>query len=71
MQGIRHYLLGGDKRKGFGMSKFSDCGSDGCGVCEVCIYLAFIEWASSVDCEGATIERNPEMEKYLKDKYGI
>lgn len=45
----------------------SDCGSDGCGVCDVCQYLAFREEAQSIAPAGAVIEVNQEIEKHIKD----
>lgn len=48
------------------MSKpITDRGQDGCGECDVCRYLDFLEWAGQVAPAGSTIERNPEIEKYL------
>lgn len=48
----------------------SDCGPDGCGECDVCRYLNFIEWAGNVGKpDGSTIERNAEMEAYLQHTY--
>lgn len=44
---------------------FTDCGSDGCGECDVCNYLNFLEWAGQVAPAESTIERNAEIEKHL------
>lgn len=44
---------------------FTDCGTDGCGECDVCLYLEFLEYAGQVAPAGSTIERNPEIEKHL------
>ena len=48
-----------------------DCLGEGCGECEVCKYLSFLDWASEVAPSGSTIERNPKIEKYLKEKEQI
>ncbi len=45
-----------------------DCFDFGCGECEVCRYLAFLEYAQSVAPSGSTIERNKKIENYLKLK---
>ena len=48
-----------------GMPKpITDCGQDGCGECDVCRYLDFLEWCGQV-ASGGTIQRNPEIEKHL------
>ena len=46
----------------------TDCGEEGCGKCDVCKYLAFLEWASSVATEDMTIQRDADMEAYLLTK---
>lgn len=50
---------------------FTDCKDDGCGECDICTYLNFLEWAESVggNSSGNSIERNPEIEKYLDIQY--
>lgn len=48
----------------------TDCGPDGgCEECDVCRYLNFLEWAESVAPAGSTIERNEEIERYLRERY--
>jgi len=49
--------------------RISDCGQDGCGKCDVCRYLAFIEEAQSVAPEGSIIQRDSELEKYIAATY--
>lgn len=46
----------------------TDCGEEGCGQCDVCRYLNFLEWCGQVS-SGGTIERNPEIEKHLDANY--
>jgi len=50
---------------------FTDCGPDcGCCECDVCRYLGFLEWAGAVGKpDGSTIQRNDEMEAYLRLTY--
>ena len=49
----------------------TDCRGDGCGECEVCEYLDFIEYAVSCAPPGmSVIERDPLMEAYIKHYYG-
>ena len=49
---------------------FSDCGPDGCGECDVCRYLDFLEWAGAVGKpDGSTIQRNEPLEAYLRTTY--
>ena len=45
-----------------------DCFDEGCGECEVCKYLNFLEWAEGCAPAGSTIERNEKIEEYLKSK---
>ena len=45
-----------------------DCG-ESCGNCDVCRYLAFIEYAKSCAPPGSHIERDHTMEKYLMVTY--
>lgn len=49
----------------------TDCGPDGgCEECDVCRYLNFLEWAGQVSGGvPSTIERNPEIEAYLRQTY--
>ena len=50
--------------------EITDCGDDGCEYCDVCRYLGFLEWADAVGKpEGSVIERDGEMDAYLKSKY--
>jgi hypothetical protein len=42
-----------------------DCGEEGCGECDVCKYLAFLEWAESVATDDMTIQRDADMEAYI------
>lgn len=46
--------------------KITDCGQDGCGKCDVCLYLAFIDEVQSVAPAGSVIQQDDEMEQYLK-----
>jgi hypothetical protein len=44
----------------------SDCGADGCGECDVCRYLDFLEWCGQVSSGVPhTIERNAAIEAHL------
>lgn len=45
-----------------------DCFDEDCGKCSICEYLAFIEYAEGCAPGGSTIERNPVIENYLKEK---
>lgn len=49
----------------------SDCGEEGCGECEVCTYLNFLEWAEQVAPRDipSTIERNAAIEAHLDRAY--
>jgi hypothetical protein len=49
----------------------TDCGADGCGECDVCQYLNFLEWCGQVAPPGehSTIERSVEIEAYLDEHY--
>jgi hypothetical protein len=48
----------------------SDCAQDGCGECDVCTYLDFLEHASMVAPRGeSTIEHNAEIEAHLDRAY--
>lgn len=47
-----------------------DCIEEGCGECKVCKYLDFLDFASSVATEGSIIQRDIELDKYIKEKYG-
>ena len=44
---------------------YSDCGDDGCGECDVCKYLEFIEWADGCAPDEASIERDPVIEAVI------
>lgn len=45
----------------------TDCDGDGCGECEVCEYLAWLEMAQNTGMPaGSTIQRDPRMDAYLK-----
>lgn len=44
----------------------TDCDGDGCGECDVCEYLDFIEYAEAVAPPGSRIIRDREIEKILK-----
>jgi hypothetical protein len=54
-----------------GLHAITDCGPDvDCEECDVCRYLNFLEWAGSVGKpENSTIERNTEIEAYLRATY--
>ena len=58
-------------RKDIDYSKEYDCFDYGCGECKVCQYLSFLDWAESCAIAGSTIQRDAEMEKYLKDKEAL
>ena len=45
--------------------RFSDCGEDVCGECDVCDYLNFLEDAYSCAPAESTIQRNKEIDAYL------
>ena len=49
----------------------SDCGEDGCGECDVCRYLNFLEWCGQVAPRDvpSTIERNVMIEAHLDRTY--
>lgn len=53
--------------------EITDCGTEGCGECDVCQYLAHLEHAASVmpgNGEfGMTVERNERIEGLLDEKY--
>lgn len=51
------------------MKQKYDCEQEGCGECKVCKYLEHLEFASSVAPQGSTIERDVELDKYIKKKY--
>ena len=49
-----------------------DCGNEGCGECEICEYLDFLEYTEAVGKpSGTIIERHEKNDKYLYEKYGI
>lgn len=41
---------------------------NGCEKCRVCKYLSFLDWATSVASSDSTIDRDLEIEQYLKEK---
>lgn len=45
----------------------TDCDGKGCGKCDVCRYLNFVEWGRAVGAWGITGHGNP-VELYLKEK---
>ena len=48
----------------------TDCHSEGCGECEVCKRLDFLEWASSVSGGiPSSIESNSRVDDYIKEHY--
>lgn len=47
----------------------TDCGQEGCGECDVCRYLAFLEEANSVAPAGSVIQRDAELDRYIAEKY--
>lgn len=49
----------------------SDCGEDGCGECDVCQYLHWLEWAGSVAPRDfpSTVKRDAEIEAHLDRVY--
>lgn len=51
--------------------KVFDCFNEGCGECEICEYLDFLDKASSTAPDGSTIEYNEKLDDYIKrqDKY--
>jgi hypothetical protein len=51
-------------------TSFTDCGGDGCGECDVCRRLDFLEWVGQVSGGVAhTIEPAPELDKYIERKH--
>lgn len=48
---------------------FTDCVQDGCGQCDVCKYLAFLEWAEAAAPPEAFIQRDAAMDNYLRATY--
>ncbi len=53
------------------MPKVSDCGHEGCGECDVCGYLNFLEMVAQVAPRGepSTVERSAEIEAHLDQTY--
>ena len=54
------------------MKKITDCNGDGCGECDVCRHLFYIDWVRAVRIEGSTVERGgrfAEIEQYVAQKY--
>lgn len=50
------------------MTRKMDCKNEGCGKCQVCRYLDFLDWCSNVG-GGGTIQRNQKLEAYLDKHY--
>lgn len=47
----------------------TDCGDEGCEECDVCLYLSFLDWASSVGKPaGTSIQRDERIEAHLARK---
>ncbi len=51
--------------------EITDCGQEGCGECDVCTYLDFLEWCGQVRPSNfpSTIERNAAIEAHLDRVY--
>lgn len=49
--------------------KIDDCGDEGCGECDVCRYLGFLDMAAAVAPPGYKISRNKAVEKHLDQNY--
>jgi hypothetical protein len=49
--------------------KVQDCGDEGCGECDICRYLNFLEMAQQVAPPGSKIRRNKAIEKHLDANY--
>lgn len=49
----------------------TDCGEEGCGECDVCSYLDFLDWTKQVATRDfpSTIERDGRIEAYLDRTY--
>ena len=51
----------------------SDCENDGCGECDVCLYLNHLEYAAAVMPSNGdmscTVERDERIERLLDQKY--
>jgi hypothetical protein len=48
----------------------TDCGQDGCGECDVCGYLNFLEWCGQVASSVPhVVERNKAIEQHLDLAY--
>lgn len=48
----------------------TDCGDEGCGECDVCTYLDFLEWCGQVGSGvPSVIERDGNIEAYLDSTY--
>lgn len=60
----------GDKVDVLVRRKITDCGSNGCGECDVCKRLELIEWSGQVGVANS-IEQDRELDAYIKEKYGV
>jgi hypothetical protein len=60
--------IDGRKMRWFDCDWNGKLGCNECGVCRVCKYKNFREWAESVAPSGSIIGRNKEIEDYLKAK---
>ena len=50
--------------------EITDCGDEGCGECDVCAYLDFLEWAGQVSGGvPSMIDRNGNIEAHLDRTY--
>ncbi|KKN90028.1 hypothetical protein LCGC14_0231400 [marine sediment metagenome] len=50
------------------MTRKFDCKGDGCGECQVCRYLDYLDWVESVAFDGPkSIERSPKIDAYLAE----
>ena len=48
------------------MTRRIDCGDEGCGECQMCRYLNFLEWAGQVSGGvPSVIQRNPKLDAIL------
>ena len=52
--------------------RITDCETDGCGECDVCKRLNFLEWGGQVASRVPhSIEQDKELDAYIKEKYGV
>ena len=48
----------------------TDCGDDGCGECDVCQRLSFLEWAGQASAGvPSSFERDERTDRYIKETY--